>query len=111
MADVAKLSYAVLIMKHQVDTVVPLLVNDEAVQNLNAAIPSWASDQNQTESPIYVNDIYPFPNTALRDGVHPNASGDKKMAAVWKPGLIQALEAAKADKAAALKEREVIFAA
>ncbi|KAI0013140.1 cellulose-binding protein [Xylariaceae sp. FL0662B] len=70
-----------------VDTIVPLLVNDEAVQNLNAAIPSWASDQNQTESPIYVNDIYPFPNTALRDGVHPNDAGDDIIANTLSPLL------------------------
>ncbi|KAI1074940.1 cellulose-binding protein [Whalleya microplaca] len=70
-----------------VDTVVPLPVSDEAVKSLNAAIPSWASDQNQTESPIYVNDIYPYPNTALRDGIHPNDDGDDIIASALSPLL------------------------
>ncbi|KAK4448897.1 Lysophospholipase/Carboxylesterase [Podospora aff. communis PSN243] len=73
------------------------------VQQLNAAIPPWAAQQNTTESPIWVVDQYTgFGGTAdNRDGVHPNDSGDTKMMNVWYPALIKAFEAAKADKARA----------
>ncbi|GAB1313651.1 SGNH hydrolase-type esterase domain-containing protein [Madurella fahalii] len=70
------------------------------VQQLNAAIVPWAQQQNKTESPIWVVDQYTgFSGTAdNRDGVHPNDSGDTKMMNVWYPALIQAFEAARADK-------------
>ncbi len=45
-----------------------------------------------------------------RDGVHPNDSGDTKMANIWYPALITALQAAKAEKAAA-KRAEIEFTA
>jgi lysophospholipase L1-like esterase len=72
------------------------------VQQLNAQIPTWAAGLNKTESPIWVVDQYTgFLSTDLRDGVHPNASGDQKMANVWYPALLQAFAAAKADQGAA----------
>jgi lysophospholipase L1-like esterase len=36
----------------------------------------------------------------LRDGVHPNASGDKKMMDKWYPALLTAFAAARKDKMA-----------
>ncbi|KAH8890622.1 SGNH hydrolase, partial [Thozetella sp. PMI_491] len=62
------------------------------IQDLNKAIIPWATKLNSTASPIWVVDQYTgFSGSSdLRDGVHPNASGDKKMAAVWKPALIHA---------------------
>jgi lysophospholipase L1-like esterase len=70
------------------------------VQQLNAAIPPWAQQQNKTESPIWVVDQYTgySGSSDNRDGVHPNDGGDVKMANIWYPALIKALEAAKADK-------------
>lgn len=70
------------------------------IQNLNSAIVTWAQGLNSTVSPIWVVDQYTgFSNTAdLRDGIHPNDSGDKKMANVWYPALVNALEVAEADK-------------
>ncbi|KAI2617533.1 carbohydrate esterase family 3 protein [Hypomontagnella submonticulosa] len=62
-----------------IDTVVPLPTNMEPVQRLNALIPDWAVEQNMTDSPIYVNDIYPFPTSFLRDGIHPNEAGEDQI--------------------------------
>ncbi|KAK4158914.1 Lysophospholipase/Carboxylesterase [Cladorrhinum sp. PSN259] len=72
------------------------------VQQLNAAIPTWAAQQNKTESPIWVVDQYTgFSGTSdNRDGVHPNDGGDTKMMNKWYPALVQAFQAAKADKTA-----------
>lgn len=59
---------------------VPLPANMNPVKRLNDMIPDWAVEQNKTESPIYVNDIYPFPNTLLRDGIYPNDEGEDRIA-------------------------------
>lgn len=67
-------------MKVIVNTVVPLPANMMPVEKLNAMIPGWAAEQNTTESPVYVNDIYPFPTNLLRDGIHPNDAGDDLIA-------------------------------
>jgi lysophospholipase L1-like esterase len=71
------------------------------IQDLNKQIPAWATGLNTTESPIWVVDQYTgYSGTAdLRDGVHPNASGDKKMTDIWYPALIHAFEEAAKDKA------------
>ena len=50
------------------------------VERLNDMIPDWAAERNTTDSPIYVNDIYPFPNTFLKDGIHPNEEGEDLIA-------------------------------
>jgi lysophospholipase L1-like esterase len=69
------------------------------IQQLNAAIPSWAAGLNKTESPIWVVDQYTgFASSDLRDGVHPNASGDQKMVNVWYPAVVKAFAAAKAEQ-------------
>lgn len=82
------------------------------IQALNKAIVPWAQSKNSTDSPIWVVDQYTgFSGTSdLRDGVHPNASGDTKMANIWYPALIHALEVAKASKEAA-RSVEVPFTA
>jgi lysophospholipase L1-like esterase len=69
------------------------------IQQLNAAIPTWAAGLNKTESPIWVVDQYTgFASSDLRDGVHPNASGDQKMMNVWYPAVVKAFAAAKAEQ-------------
>lgn len=70
------------------------------VQSLNSAIVTWAQCLNSTESPIWVVDQHAgFSTTAdLRDGLHPNDSGDQKMANVWYPALVNAFKVARADK-------------
>ncbi|KAI1394110.1 carbohydrate esterase family 3 protein [Hypoxylon trugodes] len=67
-------------MKIIVDTVVPLPANMNPVKRLNDMIPDWAAEQNTTDSPVYVNDIYPFPNTYLKDGIYPNEEGEDTIA-------------------------------
>ncbi|KAI1139900.1 carbohydrate esterase family 3 protein [Hypoxylon sp. FL0543] len=84
------------------------------IQNLNSAIVPWAQGLNTTESPIWVVDQYTgFSGTTdLRDGVHPNAAGDDKMANVWYPALVNAFQVAQAEKqVAAAKQVEVPFTA
>lgn len=70
------------------------------IQSLNSAIVPWAQGLNNTASPIWVVDQYTgFSNTAdLRDGIHPNDAGDRKMASVWYPALVNAFRAAREDK-------------
>ncbi|KAI0843158.1 carbohydrate esterase family 3 protein [Hypoxylon sp. FL0890] len=63
-----------------VNTIVPLAANMIPVKKLNDMIPDWAREDNTTKSPIYVNDIYPFPNTYLKDGVYPNEDGEEHIA-------------------------------
>ncbi|KAF1971313.1 SGNH hydrolase [Bimuria novae-zelandiae CBS 107.79] len=79
------------------------------IQQLNAQIPAWAAGLNKTESLIWVVDQYTgFSGSVdLRDGVHPNANGDQKMANVWYPALIGAFAAAKAEKGTATAVRFV----
>ncbi|KAI1653667.1 carbohydrate esterase family 3 protein [Daldinia decipiens] len=83
------------------------------IQNLNKAIIPWAQGLNTTESPIWVVDQYTgFSGTSdLRDGVHPNASGDDKMVNIWYPALVNAFQVAQTDKKAAAAKVEVPFTA
>jgi lysophospholipase L1-like esterase len=74
---------------------------------LNAAIPAWAASKNTTKSPIWVVDQYTgFSTSDLRDGVHPNANGDAKMAAKWMPALVNAIKVVQANSTI---KREVEF--
>jgi lysophospholipase L1-like esterase len=61
----------------------------QGVINLNAAIPAWASSKSTAQSPIIVVDQWTGYNdsTDTIDGVHPNASGNAKIAAKWYPPL------------------------
>ncbi|WP_169948474.1 cellulose binding domain-containing protein [Microbispora sp. H11081] len=56
---------------------------------LNAAIPAWAASKTTAASPIVVVDQWTGFSTSADtyDGVHPNASGDQKMADKWYPAL------------------------
>ncbi|KAF2728145.1 SGNH hydrolase [Polyplosphaeria fusca] len=101
-------------MKIVVAQIIPLGIGsfNTAVQALNAAIPAWAKGLNSTASPIWVVDQYTgySGSTDNRDGIHPNAGGDTKMMNVWYPALVQALAAAKADKAAVAMREEAFVA-
>jgi lysophospholipase L1-like esterase len=57
--------------------------------NLNAAIPAWATSITTTASPITVVDQWTGfdDSTDTSDGVHPNDSGNQKMASKWYPPL------------------------
>ncbi len=61
----------------------------QRVINFNAAIPAWASSKSTAQSPIIVVDQWTGYNdsTDTIDGVHPNASGNAKIAAKWYPPL------------------------
>jgi hypothetical protein len=48
-------------------------------------------------------------STDLRDGVHPNTSGDQKMAAKWYPALINALKIIEASATTTPSKREIEF--
>ncbi|KAF1832870.1 SGNH hydrolase [Decorospora gaudefroyi] len=82
------------------------------IQELNRAIIPWAEGLNKTESPIWVVDQYTgFSGSGdLRDGVHPNNSGDEKMTKVWYPAIVHAFEVVKAERAnsTAMTEREFV---
>jgi lysophospholipase L1-like esterase len=76
----------------QVDKVIPLPLNNAAIEAINTAIPGWVTAQNTTESPIVIADCSSqagFTSGMLRDGVHPNAQGDQLMAKQIGPLLIQ----------------------
>ncbi|KAI9703943.1 MAG: hypothetical protein M1820_005725 [Bogoriella megaspora] len=96
--------------------IIPISIAQYNTQNvaLNAAIPSWAAGLNSTASPIYVVDQYTgFSATSdLRDGIHPNAAGDAKMAAKWYPALVQSINLVnQAREDVQTKKREVDFVA
>ncbi|MBN1697133.1 MAG: hypothetical protein JW881_06445 [Spirochaetales bacterium] len=59
------------------------------VAALNNAIPGLASEKSTNQSPVIVVDQWTGFNaeTDTRDGVHPNDSGEQKMAAQWYPAL------------------------
>jgi hypothetical protein len=48
-------------------------------------------------------------STDLRDGVHPNTSGDQKMAAKWYPALINAFKIFEANATLTPSKMEVEF--
>ncbi|KAL9095002.1 MAG: hypothetical protein Q9165_002604 [Trypethelium subeluteriae] len=87
-------------MKIIVAQIIPISIasTNSQIVTLNAAIPAWAQGLNTTASPIYVVDQYTGFNATsdLRDGVHPNAIGDQKMAAKWYPALVTAINLAAA---------------
>ena len=79
----------------QVAQIIPATASyyQTGIKALNAAIPAWAKGLNTTQSPIWVVDQ----NTGMsasdeRDGLHPNAAGDAKMAAKWYPALVNAIK-------------------
>ncbi|WP_182883557.1 cellulose binding domain-containing protein [Microbispora sp. H10949] len=61
----------------------------QRVVDLNNAIPGWAAAKTAAASPIQVVDQWAGFSTSADtyDGVHPNASGDQKMADRWYPAL------------------------
>lgn len=52
---------------------------------LNNAIPGWASGITTSQSPVTVVDLYTGISTSsdTSDGVHPNDSGNQKIANAW----------------------------
>jgi lysophospholipase L1-like esterase len=65
----------------------------QRVIDLNAAIPAWAAGKSTAASPVTVVDQWTGFSTATDtgDGVHPNDSGNQKIAARWFPALTAAL--------------------
>jgi len=65
----------------------------QGVVSLNAAIPAWAAGLSTAASPITVVDQWTGFSTATDtyDGVHPNDSGNQKMADRLYPALVAAL--------------------
>jgi lysophospholipase L1-like esterase len=61
----------------------------QGVIALDAAIPAWASSKTTAQSPIIVVDQWTGfdDSTDTVDGVHPNDSGNQKIAARWYPPL------------------------
>jgi lysophospholipase L1-like esterase len=66
----------------------------QRVIDLNAAIPAWAAATTTTASPVTVVDQWTGFSTATDtgDGVHPNDSGNVKIANRWYPALTAALK-------------------
>ena len=65
----------------------------QRVVALNDAIPAWAAARTTGQSPVVVVDQWSGFDTATDtyDGVHPNSSGDRKMAGRWHPALVRFL--------------------
>ncbi|MPY56840.1 GDSL-type esterase/lipase family protein [Streptomyces spongiae] len=66
----------------------------QRVVDFNARIPDWAGATSTDRSPVAVVDQWTGFSTATDtyDGVHPNASGDDKIAARWYPALTALLD-------------------
>ncbi|MGV9727901.1 cellulose binding domain-containing protein [Streptomyces albogriseolus] len=71
----------------------------QRVVALNARIPAWAAGAHTSRSPVVVVDQWTGFDTATDtyDGVHPDASGDEKIAARWFPALAAQLESTPGD--------------
>lgn len=67
----------------------------QGVINLDAAIPAWAASITTAQSPVIAVDQWTgFDDaTDTGDGVHPNDSGNQKIAAKWYPPLTTLLNA------------------
>jgi cellulase/cellobiase CelA1 len=65
----------------------------QGVINLNAAIPAWASSKTTAQSPVIVVDQWTGfdDSTDTADGVHPNDSGNQKIANKWYSPLVAQL--------------------
>ena len=61
---------------------------------LNKAITTWAATKNTTESPVTVVDCWTGFDTGkdTGDGVHPNTSGNVKLANSWYGPLVKAIQ-------------------
>ncbi|XMA19822.1 hypothetical protein WAI453_012613 [Rhynchosporium graminicola] len=77
------------------------------IKALNDAIPAWAASLSTSQSPITVVDQNSGYSSSSdnRDGLHPNAGGDAKMAAKWFPAVVAAAKAFEKGT-----KREVAFA-
>jgi lysophospholipase L1-like esterase len=62
---------------------------------LNNVIQTWAASKTTTNSPITVVDAWTGfnTNTMTGDGVHPNDTGNKKLADTWFQPLVDAIRA------------------
>ncbi|GAA2430318.1 GDSL-type esterase/lipase family protein [Streptomyces glaucus] len=67
----------------------------QRVVDLNARIPGWARATSTGRSPVTIVDQWTGFSTAADtyDGVHPDASGDDRIAARWFPALAALLDA------------------
>ncbi|WP_159944122.1 MULTISPECIES: SGNH/GDSL hydrolase family protein [unclassified Nocardiopsis] len=65
----------------------------ERVRDLNAAIPGWAAGLSTRRSPVTVVDQWTGfdTDTDTYDGVHPSASGDRRIADRWREALLPLL--------------------
>ncbi|MET9632810.1 cellulose binding domain-containing protein [Lentzea sp. NPDC006480] len=67
-----------------VSTIIPISFADGTVRNYNAAIVPLLRAKAAAGKRVHVVDMYPaVPVSDLPDGIHPNAAGYGKMAAVW----------------------------
>jgi lysophospholipase L1-like esterase len=67
-----------------VSTIIPIRFADGTVRNFNAAIVPLLRAKAAAGKRVHVVDMYPaVPISDLPDGIHPNAAGYSKMAAVW----------------------------
>ncbi len=66
---------------------------EEAIEPFNNAIPAMIAEINTAISPVILVDQYTGFNssTDLRDGEHPNVSGENKMAQKWFEALQEIL--------------------
>jgi lysophospholipase L1-like esterase len=66
---------------------------DAAIAEYNARLPALAASKAQPYSPILIVDQFtgfdPASGSDTHDGVHPNASGEQKIAARWRPAFEQ----------------------
>jgi lysophospholipase L1-like esterase len=66
----------------------------QRVVDLNKAIVAWAASKGTGESPITVVDCWTGFDAAkdTGDGVHPNSSGNQKLASCWYGPLAQTIK-------------------
>jgi lysophospholipase L1-like esterase len=72
-----------------VSTIIPFPMVESAVRAYNAAVPGVVKARADAGRHVHLVDMYSALTSAdLADGVHPNATGYRKMAAVWYNALV-----------------------
>jgi len=69
--------------------IIPLSYNQSQVNAFNAAVPNIVANKQAAGKHVHLVDMFDALTVAdLQDGVHPNAAGYDKMAAVWYKALL-----------------------
>jgi|GEM_PF-1615411 hypothetical protein len=81
----------VILLAQLIPTTLPV---NAQITELNLQIPAIAETMSDPESPIYIVDQNTGfdPNADTYDGIHPNETGEEKMAQKWRDAILEAIK-------------------